>query len=94
MGLSGRHTQRCFPRKGSYYSAQLGAVNDKLFQPIQRMAIVDPDQRASAAVEEAANDKLFQPIRRMAIVDPNQRASAADILKDVFHGKGLTTPRN
>lgn len=46
------------------------------------------------AVQEAANDKLLQPIRPMAIIDPDQRASAADMLNDVFHGKGLTTRRN
>ncbi|OCK99672.1 kinase-like protein [Cenococcum geophilum 1.58] len=46
------------------------------------------------AVLEAANDKLLQPIQLMAMVNPDRRASAAKMLNDIFHGKGLTTPRN
>lgn len=52
------------------------------------------DEEKIKAVLEAANDELLQPIRLMAMVNPDRRASAAKMLNDVFHGKGLTTPRN
>ncbi|EAS31985.3 STE protein kinase [Coccidioides immitis RS] len=45
------------------------------------------------AIQEAARHSSLLPLKMMAIVDAGQRASAGEMLDQLFHGEGRTTPR-
>ncbi|OAX83523.1 STE/STE11 protein kinase [Emergomyces africanus] len=56
-------------------------------------SLATDDQKVKAALEAAETTDL-KPLKDMVAIDPKQRASAAQLLVELYDGKGLTTPRN